>query len=221
MTWPPDTSTLSGRNTFREREAECVWAANHLFPTEQEGLWQFFDANMMWNRAFKYGGQKGKDKLSDDASEKRFEEAVPEKTAPKVSSPWRTQIPTMSGGCVVCARCLMPDGTLTIRCLHGLEAMRVQGWDLANWRDGLSTCLEPQHQTNDMLQDFAGNMWSAFHFIPIFIAALAAMPWPEVQQENVLEKEKLRREAAARAAAEEEDDVASESDSLSDGDVSD
>ena len=215
MTWPPDMSNLSGRLTFREREAECVWAANHLFPTEEVGVWQFFDANMMWGRCFTFGGLKGKDKLSDEASEKRFEAVVSEKEEKKVSNPWRNQVPTMSGGCVVCARCLHPDGTLTNRRLHGLEAMRVQGWDLKTWHADMSPCTAPQCHTNDTLQDLAGNMWSAFQFIPIFITALSAMPWTEVMIEQKAEKERLRAEAAERAAGDEDDDEASESDGVS------
>ena len=164
LTWPPDVSGISGRKTFRDRECECVWAANHLFPAEEVDVWQFFDANMMWGRAFKYGGQKGKDKISDEVSESKFVAEVVDKKAPekKVSNPWRYQVPTMSGGCVVCARCKHADGSLTIRRFHGLEAMRVQGWDLSCWRDGLSPCCAPQNLSSDDLQDLAGNMW---HFL--------------------------------------------------------
>ena len=164
--WPPDVSVLSGKASFREREAETVWAANALFPATETDVWEFFDSNMTFERAMKYGlKEKASDKrYSEDVSEARFSDYERQEVGPKVTNPWRRQVPTMSGGCVVACRCRHGDGSLTIRRLHGLEAMRLQGWDLSFWHNDESPCClaHSRQQSNDNLQDFAGNKWPLF-----------------------------------------------------------
>ena len=165
FSWPPDLSYWPEHEQFRRREADLVHLANIVYPPTEGTKIDFFDANMSLQRALKYPGKD------------------PEQPT---SNPWRAQIPTMSGGCVIVVRTKRADGSVGMRRLHGLEAMRLQGWDLPLWRGGLSPCAAPQSASSDLLQNLAGNMWSAFHFVPIFLSAMCCMHWPDVVKETII-----------------------------------
>ena len=68
---------------------------------------------------------------------------------------------------------LTPAGVL-VKKLHGLEAMRVIGWDLGHCKG--KSLFESQDVTSDLLRNMAGNVWSAFTFIPLAIASFGAVP---------------------------------------------
>ena len=162
MTWPPDLSHWPEAKQFRDREQEIIFAANALHPPQAVNRYEFFDANMSLGRVFK----PNKDN--------------------RTTSPWRDQVPTMSGGCVLVVRKMDEQKNVSMRRLHGLEAMRLQGWDLPLWEGDCSPCVTPQSTSNDLLQNLAGNMWSLFHFVPVFMAAMTAMPWETVLKERII-----------------------------------
>ena len=89
LSWPPDLSYWPEAQQFRRREADLVHLANFLYPATEGCKIDFFDANMSLQRSLKY---QGKD---------------PEQPT---SNPWRAQIPTMSGGCVIVVRTKRADG---------------------------------------------------------------------------------------------------------------
>ena len=93
-----------------------------------------------------------------------------------------------------------------IRRIHGIEAMRLLGWDLSCWYgDTTSTRF-------DTLCNMAGNAWSAWHFLPFITAVLTSVPWVEV----VAEDEAMKAEKAKK----EEEDKAEHEESSSDGESS-
>ena len=80
-------SSISGAETFRQREAELCFAADKVFPVppERYGQWSFFDANATLQRAMHYPVEKGK----------------------KLVNPWKYEeqgVPCQTGSAVMCAR---------------------------------------------------------------------------------------------------------------------
>ena len=91
----------------------------------------------------------------------------------------------MSGNSVVAARLRDHGGRLRIRRLHGLEAMRLQGWDLPLWWQGKSPMTaEKPEVTCDFLANLAGNMWSSFNYCPVAIATFGCLPLGQLIEAN-------------------------------------
>ena len=67
------------------------------------------------------------------------------------------------------------DGMVKIKKLHGLEGMRLIGWGLCHWKDGVSPFASGKI-TPELLLSMAGNAWSAFAFVPVAILAFGAAP---------------------------------------------
>ena len=69
-----------------------------------------------------------------------------------------------------------------------MECMRLQGWDMGFWKDHASPfCAD---FTPDNLQAMAGNMWNAFSFTRIKIAACGCVDWAKA--EKLMEEKKTR-----------------------------
>ena len=79
------------------------------------------------------------------------------------------------GSSTIACRVKTPDGVVRIKKLHGLEAMRLIGWDLCEWKDGVSPFASGK-VTPELLAAMAGNAWSAFAFVPLAISAFGAAP---------------------------------------------
>ena len=77
---------------------------------------------------------------------------------------------------------------LLIKRVHPLECMRLQGWDLAFWKDEKSPFST--HFKADDLQDFAGNMWNAFSYLRVKIAAVGCVDWGRAEEMKAAEKAK-------------------------------
>ncbi|MDA8584428.1 hypothetical protein N9L68_09325 [bacterium] len=119
LAWPPATleHDINGLRDFRERDAEVVWAANRLFPgtPHEDGVtnkYWFFDANLTFERVFRW----------------------PPKPGSQLANPWQETAPCPSGNSVIAMRVLSPSGAVTIRRLHGVEIMGMQGWDISFWQ---------------------------------------------------------------------------------------
>ena len=69
-------------------------------------------------------------------------------------------------------------GVVTIRRIHGLEAMQLIGWPLKAWRHG--TPFTSPKVTPELLSNMAGNAWIFAHFLPLAIAAFGCVPWDAV-----------------------------------------
>lgn len=159
MQWPPPAMKMDPllATGFKQREAECVHFANELFPTGRdgnasEGQWTFMDANHSFERLFKWPLSEGQE----------------------MTNPWRSCVPTMTANSSIAAR-RRKSGQLEIREIHGLEAMRLIGWDLGFWAHHASP-FRPNVITPELLMDLAGNAWSSFAFLPLAIAALGSAP---------------------------------------------
>ena len=92
-------------------------------------------------------------------------------------NPWQRIMPTVLAKSSFVCRKKHTDGSVAVKRLHGLEAMRVIGWDKAFWKDGASPFSNDDRVTPDLLTDLAGNAWSAFSFLPVAIATFACAIW--------------------------------------------
>ena len=170
LTWPPATleHDISGLRDFREREAEVVWAANRLFPgtPHEDGVtkkYGFFDANLTFERVFRW----------------------PPKPGSQLANPWQESVPCPSGNSVMVMRVLAPSGAVTIRRLHGVEIMGMQGWDISFWQGNEIERIARQGcKGSDFTARLAGNMWNMAHVIPVMIATLGSVPLEEALQEH-------------------------------------
>lgn len=149
--WPPMIpETMVG---FTAREAEVVFVADHRWPATEVGVWEFFDANRSMERVFRWQPQQ------------EFDD--------RLVNPWKSHVPTLVGHSTMACRVKTPDGTVKIKKLHGLEAMRLIGWDLCHWKDGGSPFASGKILP-DLLLSMAGNAWSAFAFVPLAMSAFGA-----------------------------------------------
>lgn len=153
-TWPPlETQHLMERG-FKQREAELVCFCNRGFPLKEESVWEFFDSHHSFERLLNWTSACG------DVTE--------------LKSPWKRYVPTMVGTSSIACRCLQ-GGNLIFKELHGLEAMRLIGWDLGHWKNNQNP-FGNASVTPELLVDMAGNAWSSFQFLPIAIAGFGAAP---------------------------------------------
>ena len=118
-------------------------------PDSEFGKYDFLDANHSFERSFKWAI------------------SAPE---PKVNSPWRKAVPTLTAQSKMIARVRDREtGVVRIRRLHGLEVFALQGWGPQLWHS-------KNFPSNSLLCNLAVNMWDAGSFIPIAIAAFGAFP---------------------------------------------
>ena len=171
LTWPP-TLTRGFLDFRSRREGEVAFFADIMFPASTNE-WEFFDALHSFERTFRWP-------------------CKPE----DLRNPWQRIMPTLCAKSSFVCRKKHTDGSVALKRLHGLEAMRVIGWDKAFWKDGASPFSNDDRVTPDLLTDLAGNAWSAFSFLPLAIATLACAPW---EQYNAAQ--------AARPATEEQNVV--------------
>ena len=69
-----------------------------------------------------------------------------------------------------------------IRRIHPLERLRLQGWDMSMWSETVPPIRAlggPRGQ--EELQDLVGNMWNAFSYTRVKVAAVGAVDWKSVQ----------------------------------------
>lgn len=147
---PPATGELLSL-VCREREAEVVYFANAKFPAKCPGQWEFLDALHTFERSFKWPV------ASEGAS---------------IRCPWTAHIPTLTSKTVLVGRMVDDQGDAKFKVLHGIECMRLMGWDLGHWR-GVSPMACPEI-TSEVLVDIAGNAWNAFAFCALAAASLGA-----------------------------------------------
>ena len=193
LLWPPDDKQrILG---MHERESEVVHLANHVFPGETGGQWTFFDANHTAERLFALSAKPAKSSTDKAA-----------KAGPVWKDPWKTFVPTLTGKSSIICRCLQPDGSVVLRKLHPLECFRMNLWDLCHWR---CECFANLGLELELVHDMAGNMWSGFHFCPLFISAAGAVNW---EMADKLKKEKAQKEQESSGGDDDDDDDASQSD---------
>ena len=63
------------------------------------------------------------------------------------------------------ARMVNSSGHKRLRRVHGLEALRLLGWDVDLWGHKNSGDIPPS--SGDTLCSMAGNGWSAWHLMPL------------------------------------------------------
>ena len=177
LTWPPNLTR--GFLDFRSRrEGEVAFFADIKFPASTNE-WQFFDAFHSFERTFRWP-------------------CKPE----DLRNPWQTVMPTLCAKSSFVCRKKHTDGSVAVKRLHGLESMRVIGWDKAFWKDGASPFSNDDRVTPELLTDLAGNAWSAFSFLPVAIATLACAPW---EQYNAAQDREGELDDGASAANESTD----------------
>ena len=98
-------------------------------------------------------------------------------------NPWKVKIPTLTASCKICCRKQSPTGVLELRRVHPLECLRLQGWDLGMWSGDVVPIKSLGGPWGpEELQDLAGNMWNAFSYTRIKMAAVGAVDWVEVNR---------------------------------------
>jgi len=109
----------------------------------------------------------------------------------KVRSPWKRWVPCLTGGTQLAMR-QRRGNTIVFKHLHPLEAFQMNGWPLEAWnqdKPGHGVCKHPlQHKPGTpghtplkKLRHMAGNMWSAYHYVPVMMSALGAYDWSGVR----------------------------------------
>ena len=156
LTWPPMLCEELAAFPHR-RQGEVADIADKLFKPAKVGSWEWFDTNHTVERSLRW--------------------PVPEGS--EIHNPWKPRIPTMTALTSMVGRKVTLEGKKVLHHLHGLEAMSLIGWDLGFWKGGESPFgkASAPNITPELLQDLAGNAWSAFAFTPIAIAAFGAVPW--------------------------------------------
>lgn len=175
---------------FRLRSAELVDLASVGFPALKVNQWEFFDCNNDLLRVFRLdrdadeneqAEQQGSDKKGNDKKDKKKQNGPTWKTP---ACPWRATIPTLVASSIIACRKVVVDEEgqqkqITKR-LHGLEMMRLMGWDLSMYRNG--DAFPEENQTPALLQSLAGNAWCQWHFLPFATAVLGAVDWAEAKR---------------------------------------
>ena len=173
-------------------EAELVHFANVVFPAaeESEGKWLFFDSNHSFERVFRW----------------------PLVVGQELRSPWKDHVPTMTGQSSLAGR-RKKEGNMELKKLHGLEAMRLIGWDLGHWKNHASPFIDSSDTgiTPELLNNMAGNAWSSFSYSPLAIVALGSAPASWYHQDGPWV------DHTAWVDTGDEDSRNTESDTLSDG----
>ena len=90
---------------------------------------------------------------------------------------------------------------LEIKRVHPLEQMRMNGWDLSFWADGLSPLSETI--TPELVTDLAGNMWNGWSYMCVEIAAAGCCDWAEARRITT-EMRKAKQEQIDRLKEEKE-----------------
>ena len=63
--------------------------------------------------------------------------------------------------------------------------MRLQGWDLQLWAKGSFMRMAQEGvAASDHLTKLAGNMWSLYHFVPLMMAIVGAIPFEQLEMDN-------------------------------------
>ena len=187
--WPPNTDHVRSKG-FGVRGAEVIVIAMKLFPLTDVNVWEFFDANCDAVRVFRL------DSPGD-----------------KIPSPWRRIMPTLVASSQVVGRILhKKDGEaepqLEVKKIHGLEAMRLMGWDLNMYSDGDAFGMREDgsgrddSQSPELLSSLAGNAWCCWHTVPLVLAVLGSVTWANVTRGSSARSLQLRR----RATTDSEDD---------------
>ena len=72
------------------------------------------------------------------------------------------------------------ENDIVVRAAVSTEYFKVIGWDDMQWvgvlkDEGEDLTTQGRHKWNELISNFAGNAWSAFHFIPIRLATMATI----------------------------------------------
>ena len=153
LTWPP---TIEHVPLKLRRQSEVVVICNELFPATLVGVWEWIDTNHTLERTLKL--------MSSSSSVRR---------------PWHAMPPTFTGYSSIVGRQLTEDGTVIFKHIHPIEGFNMKGWDLSQWSRPVGS--QDARVTLDVLNGIVGNMWSMYHFLPLFIAAAGCVNWDEVE----------------------------------------
>ena len=181
--WPPTLDDPVFKR-FRERAAEVVFLANTLWEP-QDSEWEFLETLHSAERVFGW----------PIVSNRSLESSDPKKA---LRNPWKSTIPTMTGGSAICGRRMDKNGKVILKKIHPLEMFQLNGWDISMWEQG-SPYLSAEVD-DELLVDLAGNSWSSFSYVPVIMAAMGCVNWNEV---NKLKKEmKMQAEMQEQSLSE-------------------
>ena len=162
LTWPPDMSAATHicLDGLRDREAQVVFLCDAVWPMEHDR--EYLDVNpkveMVLQGNFK-----------EDLETEQFE---------KKKSPWKDHPHTIVGGTKLILRYKTDTDEIVIRAAVSTELMKLIGWDNEQWSHGYDTfgmSAQECHDWNELTSNFAGNAWSAWHFLPIKMATVATI----------------------------------------------
>ena len=184
LEWPPeDMVEIEG---MYRREQELVHLSNHAFPATVVGKWECFDANHSADRALSLNVKK-----AAGSNEKT--------TGPGWKSPWKDYVPTNTSKSSIACRKLCPDGSIILKRLHPIEKFRLNLWDTCQWNFSKMEAGSACDLTD--LDDLAGNMWSLFHFTPLFITSMGAVNWDEVRAERQKKTDRAEVDSSEESAS--------------------
>ena len=86
---------------------------------------------------------------------------------------------TFSSHSSIVGRKLTEDGSTIFKVIHPIEGFNMKGWDLSQWTRPVGS--QDARVNLDVLNGIVGNMWSMYHFLPLFIAAAGCVDWEEVE----------------------------------------
>ena len=157
--WPPTLSeaphlTLDG---VRARERQVVFLCDKIWPMPEEEEHEYLDVSPKIEMILQQC-------LSTDADTGNFETK---------KSPWKNSPRTIVGQTKLILRYRETDGgPVIVRAAEASEYMRLIGWDDLQWANPAPESLSQQDYT-ELTASFAGNAWSAFHWLPLRMATVA------------------------------------------------
>jgi hypothetical protein len=173
--WPAplkEVRTLQAAG-FGLRSAEVIIACDRMWPLwDSDGMAlnerEFFDANMTLERLTKYPPK------SSQAADLR--------------KPWKAFVPCCTGNTKMVMRYPGDHGVTLFRMLSPLDIFSLNGWGVTMFRqhESLSRTTQtplsvgakhPGHLKRSTFGHMAGNMWSAFHYVPVVMATFGAVDW--------------------------------------------
>ena len=181
LEWPPQIDDVRS-NGFGVRSSQVIVIAMAMFPLKQPNMWECFDASHDMIRIFSL----------DSPSE-------------KLPNPWKRVMPTLVASSQIVGRVLRvvgdggADPQVEVKRVHGLEMMRLMGWDLNMYRNGdaFGTGADgsDDSQTPELLASLAGNAWCMWHTVPLMLAILGSVNWADATRQSSTRALQLRRRA--------------------------
>ena len=204
--WPPAMSEAPhiSIDGVRAREQQVVFLCDKIWPQADEVQHEYLDVNPKLEMVLQ----------AFVATDQESGNLLPKK------SPWRASPRTIVGSTKLLLRYKEGAGEpVVIRATEASEYMRLIGWDDQQWSAPAPAdmlALDQQRYT-ELCANFAGNAWSAWHWLPLRMATVATAGYFSVAREQEDQQQKQQHESEKKTELGHTATIAiSESDSDSD-----